>query len=454
MQTFLSQDFIFNNSDKTTIAFIVENPELLSVILGILAMIILLTISALISGSEVAFFSLGPNELNIVQNRKNRQSKNILQLLKKPENLLATILITNNLVNVGFIILSSLFIIYDKSGIASNLALIDFSDSPALGFFFQTGIMTFILLLFGEIIPKVYASNFALQFATIMSYPLVVLEKLLSPFSSILISSTSVVNKRFSKKQQEISMTDLSHALDLTSNDQIEDKNILKGIVKFGNIEAKEIMTPRLDVVTVHFQDSFSKVLSIIVDSGYSRIPVIGESFDDIKGILYVKDLLPYYNKPDSFRWLSLIRSPYFVPQTKKINDLLEEFQLKKIHLSIVIDEYGGGHGIVTMEDILEEIFGEITDEHDEEELFYEKLDENRFRFLGKTLLNDFYKVLNVEDDIFDAVKGEADTLAGLILEIKGEIPKKHEIIKYNNFSFKIKSVDNRRIKDIEVIIN
>jgi len=286
-----------------------------------------------------------------------------------------------------------------------------------------------------------------------MAYPLFYLEKIFKPISSILIYSTSIVNKRFARKKQNISMDDLSKAMELPSTTITEDEKILKGIVKFRNIDVKEIMKSRLDVVAIDMQTKFSKLLPQIIESGYSRIPVYSGSFDNIRGILYIKDLLPHLNKNDTFKWQSLIRSPYFVPETKKINDLLEEFQSKKIHLAMVVDEYGGTHGIITLEDILEEIVGEIADESDEDEPTYVRLDESNYLFEGKTLLNDFYKIINTSDNIFNEIKGDADTLAGLILEIKGEIPEKNDIIRYKKFSFIIDSVDFRRIKRIRVKI-
>jgi len=360
-----------------------------------------------------------------------------------PECLLATILVVNNFINIGIVILSAFI----------TNSIIDFSNIPTLGFIFQIIIITFLLLLFGEILPKIYATHYAVQFATNMAYPLFYLEKIFKPISSILIYSTSIVNKRFARKKQNISMDDLSKAMELPSTTIMEDEKILKGIAKFRNIDVKEIMKSRLDVVSIDMKTKFSKLLPQIIESGYSRIPIYSGSFDNIMGILYIKDLLPHLNKNDTFKWQSLIRSPYFVPETKKINDLLEEFQLKKIHLAMVVDEYGGTHGIITLEDILEEIVGEITDESDEDEPTYVRLDESNYVFEGKTLLNDFYKIINTSDNIFNEIKGEADTLAGLILELKGKIPGKDDIIRYKNFSFKIDSVDFRRIKRIRVKI-
>jgi gliding motility-associated protein GldE len=420
-------------------------------VIAIISMLVLLILSALISGSEVAFFSLSPTNINAIKKKKKKTNQIIQKLLSIPERLLATILIANNFVNIGIIIISTLLIVYEKSSEMSSLAIIDFSDNPTVGYVFQIFIITFLILLFGEIIPKVYATQYALHFASFMAYPLFLLEKVFRPISSILVYSTAIVNKKFSKRKQNVSIDDLSKALDITSNAFIEDKKILTGIVKFGNIDAIEIMKPRVDVISIDLKTSFNKLMAVIIDSGYSRIPVYSETFDNIKGILYTKDLLPHFHKKDNFHWQTLIRAPYFVPETKKINDLLEEFQTKKIHLAIVVDEYGGFNGIVTLEDILEEIVGEISDEFDEDENYYTKIDDNNYIFEGKTLLNDFYKIIQSQDNVFNEIKGEADTLAGLILEIKKEIPQKGDTISYKQFTFTIKSVDKRRIKQIKV---
>ncbi len=416
------------------------------VIIGFIIMILLLIASAFISGSEVAFFYLTPSNINILKEKVSRTNNLILKLLNTPERLLATILIANNFVNVGIIILSTFV----------TISFVDFSYSPAIRFVLQVIIITFLILLFGEIIPKIYATQYAMRFASFMAYPLFFLEKIFRPISFFLIYSTKIVNKKFSQAKQNISIDDLSQALDLTSDEIKEDKKILKGIVKFGNTNVKEIMKSRVDIVAIDIKTTpnLSGLLPVIIESGYSRIPVYSENFDNIKGILYIKDLLSHIHKDDSFRWESLIRAPYFVPETKKINDLLEEFQSKKIHMAVVIDEYGGTSGIVTLEDILEEIVGEINDEFDDKQVKYSKLDDKNYIFEGKTLLNDFYKIIQSDDNIFDDIKGDSDTLAGLILEIKGEIPKIYENIISKNFVFKIESVDKRRIRRIRITIN
>jgi gliding motility-associated protein GldE len=286
-----------------------------------------------------------------------------------------------------------------------------------------------------------------------MALPLEIAEKLCRPINFLLITSTARIQKKFSQRGKTISMDDLSDALDLTEHSIKEEKKILEGIVKFGNIDVSEIMTPRVDVIGIPLQTRYKKLINLVIDSGYSRIPVYNRDLDNIKGILYIKDLLPFIGKPDSFNWQSLLRPASYVPETKKINDLLKDFQTSKIHMAVVIDEYGGTSGIITLEDILEEIVGEITDESDNDEAFYVKLDEKNYLFDGKVLLNDFFKVFHLDEELFDDVKGEAETLAGLILELKGELPRKNEVISCKGYDFTVKSVDQRRIKQIQVTI-
>ena len=404
-------------------------------------MVLLLFCSALISGSEVALFSLSPQQVNDIEAEDNTKNKHLLKLLRMPEKLLATILIANNFVNVGIVILSSFI----------TNSLVDFSNAETIGFIVQVVIITFLLLLFGEIIPKVYATQTSVRFSKFMAFPLFYLEKIFRPLSVILIKSTSIVNKRISKKQN-ISMGDLSQALELTADEITEEMEILEGIVNFGNINVEEIMKSRVDVIAMDVRDGFGKVKSTIIESGYSRIPVYDGTFDNVSGILYVKDLLPHHHKPNTFRWQSIIRPPYYVPETKKINDLLEEFQTQKNHMAIVVDEYGGTSGIITMEDILEEIIGDITDESDEEKDTFTLEKDGSYLFEGKTLLNDFFKIVDLDSDIFENVKGDADTLAGLLLEIKGEIPQKKEEFTYESYRFIVEAVDNRRIKKIRFL--
>lgn len=407
----------------------------------IITLILLLILSGLVSASEVAFFSLLPKEIDKIKKRKTFYSNKIINLLLLPERLLATILVTNTFVNIGIVMVCANF----------SSEMFDFTESPILGFLFQTVIITSLILFFGEIFPKAYATHFKLKVANLMVVPLTVLSYFFYPVTVILIKSSSFIKEKVQKKSN-VSINDLSHAIDLVTNDLQDEEKILKGIVNFGNTDVKEIIISRMDVITVDLKHQFNKVVQVIIDSGYSRIPVISGSFDNIKGVLYIKDLLPHIHKPD-FRWQSIIRPPFFIPETKKINDLLEEFQIKKNHMAIIIDEYGGASGIVTLEDILEEIVGDIDDEFDIENNEAIKLSENEYLFEGKTSLNDFYRAINVSDTIFENIKGEADTLAGLILEIKGSIPQKNETISIENICFKIKSVDSRRIKQLIVTL-
>ena len=415
-------------------------PFTLGTLIAIIINLCLLLFSALISGSEVAYFSLEPNDLQFLKEHESKRNKQVLKHLKNKELLLATILISNNFVNVAIVILTSF--------IATGI--VDFGDNSTLKSIVEIFFITGIILFFGEILPKVYASQASRRFAGFMAYPLMVLTRLLKPLSLILTQSTNMVNRRIAKKVGNLSMDDISHALELTGNDISEEKDILEGIVKFGNIDVSEIMTARVDVIDVEIKSNYNKVLQIIIDSGYSRIPVFEDTPDNVKGILYVKDLLAHLDEGAEFEWQKLIRKAYYVPETKMINDLLEEFQSQKIHMAIVVDEYGGTMGIVTLEDILEEIVGDISDELDEEEEFYTRLPDGTLVFEAKILLNDFHKITNTDEEMFSEVRGEAETLAGLILELKGEIPQKHEVIEYRKCVFTIEAADNRRIKKVK----
>lgn len=420
------------------------HPFTSGMMLSLLVILLLLVLSALLSGSEVAYFSLSPAEKHKISTTNTKKAHYIQRNLESPEQLLATILVANNFVNVGIVILSSFTV--------NNL--IDFSSEPILGFIVQVVLITFLILLFGEIIPKVYSTHQALKFAKFIAVPLFYTIRIFKPINSVLIFSTSFINNRIHAYSNPISVDELSQALELTSKTELkDDTEILKGIVKFGNKSVVEIMRSRVDVVSLDIESNYDDVLKLITETGFSRIPVYSETFDNIKGILYIKDLLPHVSKGTNFKWQSIIRPPFYVPETKKIDDLLEEFQKNKVHMAIVVDEYGGSSGIVTMEDVLEEIVGEISDESDEDEKFFTKIAENKYIFDGKTLLNDFYKVTEQDDTIFDDVKGEADTLAGLILELKGEFPAKNDTITCKNHVFSIEAVDNRRIKQIKVEI-
>lgn len=420
-------------------------PFSFEIIIGIAIVTLLLFFSAMVSGSEIAFFSINPQQIKDLLNSKSKKSNTVVYLLEKPKRLLATILITNNFINVGIVILST-YLTY---------RIFNFENYPVVAFVIEILVVSFFLLLFGEIIPKVYATQFPTKFAKRMSLPLFFLKKFFRPLSSILIYSTSMIDKRITKKGHNISIHELSDALELTadSGQPEEEQKILKGIVKFGDKDVKEIMRSRIDVTAVEYNTHFDELIDKIQKSGFSRIPVYRENFDNVAGILYIKDLLQHLKQDRDYPWQSLLRPPFFVPESKMINDLLKEFQEKKIHMAVVVDEYGGTAGIVTLEDVIEEIVGEINDEFDAEENNYTQVDDNNYIFEGKTLLNDFCRVIGVDNELFESAKGESDTLAGLILELKGEIPGKNEVIHYRNFEFKILTVDNRRIKKIKVTI-
>jgi len=408
--------------------------------IGLLTLFLLLFLSGLFSGSEVAYFSLTPSDYKALEDRA--KSPKTLQNISHPEVLLATLLVSNNLVNVAIIILSTYL----------TISVFDFSQAPLLGFLFQTVIITFILLLFGEILPKIMASNQALRFAERVSSFISILILLFKPITKLLIRSSVGISRRMAPPQK-ISMDELGDAIELTADGLAEERQILEGIVSFTNTMVSEIMKPRLDVVALDYSTSYGKLKEVVIESGYSRIPIYNESFDDIKGILYVKDLIPHVDKDDTFRWQDLIRPPYFVPESKRINDLLAEFQRKRMHMAIVVDEYGGTNGIVTLEDILEEIVGEIADESDEDEKLYTKIDDRNYIFEAKVMLNDFCRIVGCDDDIFDDIRGEAETIAGLILENTGQIPKVNEVVKCKQFTFTVDAVDSRRIKRVKVNI-
>jgi len=411
---------------------------------GLFIVIVLLALSALISGSEVALFSLEPKEIKDLKTNKRHSASLVLKLLSEPQQLLAAILVGNNFVNIAIVLLTAHI----------TNSLIDFSLVPTLGFIFNTVFITSLILLFGEIIPKVYAAHYPKTLALRVSAFINILVIITKPVNFLLINSTSFVNKRLLKYKKNLSIDEISKALQLTDHlDISDDKEILEGIVKFGNKSVNEIMRSRLEVTSIDIHSNFDRVLQIIKESGYSRIPVFAGTLDDVRGILYIKDLLPYLDKSAAYRWQSLMRQPFFVPETKKIDDLLEDFQKSKVHMAIVVDEFGGTSGLVTLEDILEEIVGDIADEFDEDELLFTQVSEFEFLFDGKIMLNDFCKVFDYEDDIFDDIRGEADTLAGLILELKGEFPMLHEKLNCKNFAFEVEGVNTRRITKIKVTI-
>lgn len=407
--------------------------------------LLLLLCSGFVSASEIAFFSLKPTDLEEIEELKHRADANIKQLLSESERLLATILISNNLVNVAIVTLLNFAI----------LRCVDFGYSTIIEFVSLTVVLTFLLLLFGEIIPKIYSKQNTLSFCRFSAATLVVLNKLWHPLSSLLIQSKIATDRIIHTEQQSLTVDDLERAMELTDKKSIAEAEttMLQGIIRFGGEMAKEVMTSRMDMVDLDIRTPYPEVLQCIVESNYSRIPVYQDTEDNIKGVLYIKDLLPHLNKPANFRWQSLIRPPYFVPETKMIDDLLRDFQANKVHIAIVVDEFGGTSGIVTMEDIIEEIVGEIHDEYDEDQKVFTRLNQNTYVFEAKTPLVDFHRYMKIDEDYFHHVEGDADTLAGLLLEIKGEFPALHEKIVYNKFTFEVVEMDERRIHRIKVIV-
>ena len=420
----------------------VNTPSISAIIAIVLAGVLLLA-SGFASASEIAFFSLSPSDLNDIDEHNHPADEKISALLGDSERLLATILITNNFVNVTIIMLCNFFF----------MSVFEF-HSPIAEFLILTVILTFLLLLFGEIMPKIYSAQKTLAFCRFSAPGIWMFRSLFYPVASMLVRSTSFLNKHFARKNHNISVDELSHALELTDKAELkEENNILEGIIRFGGETAKEVMTSRLDVVDLDIRTPFKDVLQCIIENAYSRIPIYSENRDNIKGILYIKDLLPHLNKVD-FRWQSLIRPAYFVPETKMIDDLLRDFQANKIHIAIVVDEFGGTSGIVTMEDIIEEIVGEIHDEYDDEERTYAVLNDHTWVFEAKTQLTDFYKITKVDEEVFDEVAGDSDTLAGLLLELKGEFPALHEKVTYDHYEFEVLEMDNRRILKVKFTIN
>jgi len=404
----------------------------------------------MISGAEVAFFSLTPADFMTEDGHKRTKSQEIvIKLLEKPKKLLATILVANNFINIAIVLLfdsvsDQLFSGFDVVLFGLNLKLI-----------FEVGVVTFLILLFGEILPKVYASRNNVQFSNLMAQPVNILDSLFSPLSVPMRAITLYLHEKLGKQRSFISIDHLSQALELTSEEDTtkEEQKILKGIVSFGNTDTKQVMRPRMDVFALSDEDAYAEIIPVIIENGYSRIPVYKENIDNVTGILYIKDLLPYLDRND-FEWTSLLREPYFVPENKKLDDLLNEFKEKKNHLAIVVDEYGGTSGLITLEDIIEEIVGDISDEFDDEDLIYSKLDELNFVFEGRTPLKDFYKIIKLDDaSLFEDNKGEAETLAGFLLEISGDFPQQNEIINFGNYNFKVEAVDDRRIKQIKLTI-
>ena len=435
-------------SDSLFILFSFINPISINMVLEFIGIIVLLASSGLISGSEVAFFSLLPKEISELKASESKREKTTALLLERPKLLLATILIANNFINIAIIILST----------ALTVSLFNFGDHVLLGFLFQVILVTFIILLFGEVLPKIYAVKNKVELSSFMSLPVLWLRKITYPISILLVRSTSFIDKKFKRKVDAISVDNLSHALELTTDETTgkEEKRILQGIVNFGNTDVKQIMTSRVDVFSLDITEKFNSVKTQIIEAGFSRIPAYNGNFDKIEGILYVKDLLPHIEKEDDFEWQKLLRPPFFVPENKKIDDLLNEIQEKKIHLAIVVDEYGGTSGITTLEDIIEEIIGDISDEFDDDDITYSKLDNQNFIFEGKTLLKDFYRITDInhiEEEKFEQLKADSDSLAGFVIEQAGRIPIKGEYINFGKFIFIIDAANQRKIITLKVKI-
>ncbi len=422
------------------------NAPSMGAIFSLIMAAILLGVSGFISASEIAYFSLSPTDVAELELKKDNKDKRIQLLRADGERTLATILIGNNFVNVTIIMLCNY----------AFGSLVTFGPKAVwIQFVSLTVILTFLLLLFGEIMPKVYSRQAPLAYCRKSVSGIMFMRRLFWSIETILIKSGIFLEKVVHKEEQSLSVDDLEQALELTDKDDIKDEqSILQGIIRFGDETAKEVMTSRQDIVDIDIRSTFAEVLSCILENNYSRIPVYQDNDDNIRGILYIKDLLPHVSKPATFRWQSLIRPGYFVPETKKIDDLLREFQENKVHIAIVVDEFGGTSGLVTLEDILEEIVGEINDEYDDDEKTYSKINYNTYLFEGKTLLSDLCRILNIDDDTFTEVCGDADTIAGMLLEIKGDFLTLHERIDYKNFTFEVMAVEERRISRVKVIVH
>jgi gliding motility-associated protein GldE len=412
---------------------------------GIIGIIILLFCSAMISGSEVALFSLNQTDLDDLSKKNSSTAKVISELLAKPKKLLATILVANNFINIGIVILFS----YSLNSVFSVI------ESTLLKFIVEVVLVTFLLLLFGEVLPKVYASRNNVKFACFIAYPISILDKVLSPVSIPLRSITNFIQEKLGKQKTNFSVDQLSQALELTSSDDTsqEEQKLLEGIVSFGNTDTKQVMSPRIDLFALDIEETFAEIFPKIVEKGYSRIPVYRDNIDHIEGVLFIKDLIPHINKKE-FDWKTLLREPFFVPENKKLDNLLKDFQGMKSHLAIVVDEYGGTSGIVSLEDVIEEIVGDISDEFDDENINFSQIDDRNYLFEGKINLKDFYRIIDVDEDLFEIRKGEAETLAGFILEILGNFPKKGQKIQFENCLFTIEVVDKKRVKQIKVTID
>lgn len=419
-------------------------PFSISVFFALLGMLLLLCLTSIISAAESAFFSLDPNDIETLKSTGGKTDKLVTQLIERPKRLLATLLVSLNFVNITIIILSTFVM----------TKLFDFSQNPTLGFLIQVVAVTLLILIIGEIIPKVYAIQNALGASRLLALPTLFFEKIFYPVSSFLIFSTSIIDKRIKKKNHNISVEELSYALDLTSKQEKpgDDQKLLQGIVKFGGTDVKQIMHSRMDIVAFNFTTPYADLIVKIKESIYSRIPIFKESLDNVVGVLHIKDLLPHFEKKD-FEWQTLLRPAFFVPENKKLDDLLREIQHNKIHLAIVVDEYGGTSGIVTLEDIIEEITGDINDEFDDDNLAYSKLDAYNYVVEGRIPLKDVYRILNIDGNRFELKKGESDTLAGFLIELEGRILSRGEKVYFDNIVFGIESSDNRKIKRIKITL-
>jgi len=399
----------------------------------------------MVAASEVALFSLTPKNISDLEQKNASKAIVINQMLSKPKKLLATILVANNFLHISIVILFS----FSLDEVFSTIA------SPLLKFIVEVVLVTFLILLFGEVLPKVYASRNNIKFASFIAYPLSLLDKLLSPISLPMRAFTNLIQEKLGKQKTNFSVDQLSQALELTSTEDTsqEEQKLLEGIVSFGNTDTKQVMSPRIDLFALDIEETFAEIFPKIVEKGYSRIPVYRDNIDHIEGVLFIKDLIPHINKKE-FDWKTLLREPFFVPENKKLDDLLKDFQGMKSHLAIVVDEYGGTSGIVSLEDVIEEIVGDISDEFDDENINFSQIDDRNYLFEGKINLKDFYRIIDVDEDLFEIRKGEAETLAGFILEILGNFPKKGQKIQFENCLFTIEVVDKKRVKQIKVTID
>ncbi|WP_291116767.1 gliding motility-associated protein GldE [Flavobacterium sp. UBA6135] len=416
-----------------------------SLLFGLISIVVLLICSALISGAEVALFSLSQKDIDEISEESGGKDLTISLLLEKPKKLLATILIVNNFINIAIVIVFS----FIKNSLFGSI------QSEAIKWIVEVGVVTFLILLFGEVLPKIYANRNNVKFAKLIAKPLAFFNILLTPLNMPMRAITIYLEQKLGKQKSNLSVNQLSQALELTSSEETsdEEQKILEGIVSFGNTDASQVMSPRIDVFALEDDETFEEIMPKIVSRGFSRIPVYHDNIDQIEGVLYVKDLIPHIDTIN-FDWKSLLREPFFVPENKKLDDLLKDFQNKKSHLAVVVDEYGGTSGVVTLEDIIEEIVGDISDEFDDENINYSQIDDRNFLFEGKINLKDFYRIVDVDDEVFEANKGEAETLAGFILEIIGSFPKKGQRIAFQNVVFTIEAVDKKRVKQIKVTLD